>query len=261
LQNYGLQIVPEKVQQQPPWRYLGVKILEQTIQPQNPQSVPFQNSIQTLNDGQKLLGTINWLRPYLGLTTVQLSPLFNILKGDPDLASLRELTPEVEQVLKQLEWAIANCQVYRVDLAVDIVVFIVTPDFHPTGVIGQWSDQWSDPLDMLEWAFLPHQPKKTALMLFELIAQLIIKFRQRCLQLMAKDPAKIVLPIQQEYFEWCFANSAPLQSALQNFSGQIAYHLPSHKLLQLVKSTSLFLRPKNSCVPLQGLTTFFTDRS
>ncbi|NXM47689.1 POK19 protein, partial [Gymnorhina tibicen] len=63
-----------------------------------------------------------------------------------------------------------------------------------------------------------------------------------------------------EYFEWCFANSAPLQSTLQNFMGQIAYHLPSHKLLQLAKSTSLSLCPKSSCVPLQGLT-IFTDGS
>ncbi|NXI00671.1 POK19 protein, partial [Pachycephala philippinensis] len=77
---------------------------------------------------------------------------------------------------------------------------------------------------------------------------------------MAKDPAKIILPVQQEYFEWCFANSAPLQSALQNFLGQIAYHLPSHKLLQLAKSTTLSLQPKNSRVPLQGLTVF-TDGS
>ncbi|NXH33450.1 POK6 protein, partial [Myiagra hebetior] len=77
---------------------------------------------------------------------------------------------------------------------------------------------------------------------------------------MAKDPAKIVLPVPQEYFEWCFANSAPLKSALQNVLGQISYHLPSHKLLQLEKSTSLPIGPKNSCVPLQGLTVF-TDGS
>ncbi|NXB13579.1 POK19 protein, partial [Rhagologus leucostigma] len=77
---------------------------------------------------------------------------------------------------------------------------------------------------------------------------------------MAADPATIVLPVQQEHFEWSLANSAPLQSALQNFSGQIAYHLPSHKLLQLAKSTSLTLRPKNSRVPVQG-PTVFTDGS
>ncbi|NXJ20672.1 POK19 protein, partial [Dicrurus megarhynchus] len=75
---------------------------------------------------------------------------------------------------------------------------------------------------------------------------------------MAVDPAIIILPIQQEYFEWSLINSAPLQSALQNFSGQIAYHLPSHKLLQLAKSTSLTLQPKHSWVPVQG-PTVFTD--
>ncbi|NXU16680.1 POK8 protein, partial [Pardalotus punctatus] len=77
---------------------------------------------------------------------------------------------------------------------------------------------------------------------------------------MAKDPAKIVLPIQQEYFEWSFANSAPLQATLQSFLGKIAYHLPSHKLLQLAKSTPLSLCPKNSHIPLPG-PMVFTDRS
>ncbi|KFV19431.1 hypothetical protein N340_14098, partial [Tauraco erythrolophus] len=82
LHSYGLQVAPEKVQQHPPWKYLGVKILDQTTQHQE---VQFSGSIKTLNDAQKLLGVINWLRPYLGLTTAQLSPLFNILKGHPKL--------------------------------------------------------------------------------------------------------------------------------------------------------------------------------
>ncbi|NXY15031.1 POK19 protein, partial [Atrichornis clamosus] len=77
---------------------------------------------------------------------------------------------------------------------------------------------------------------------------------------MAKDPNKTVLPVQLEYFKWSFANSTPLQAALQSFVGQIAYHLPSHKLLQLAKSTSLTSPPKNSHVPLQG-PTVFTDGS
>ncbi|NWH68079.1 POK7 protein, partial [Geococcyx californianus] len=51
------------------------------------QEVQFPDSIKTLNDAQKLLGVINWLRPYLGLTAKQLSPLFNTLKGDPGLNS------------------------------------------------------------------------------------------------------------------------------------------------------------------------------
>lgn len=53
LQEFGLQIAPEKVQQQPPWKYLGIKILDQTIQPQ---TIQFSTKIQILNDAEKLLG-------------------------------------------------------------------------------------------------------------------------------------------------------------------------------------------------------------
>ncbi|NWV52070.1 POK19 protein, partial [Daphoenositta chrysoptera] len=98
---------------------------------------------------QKLLGTINWSRPYLGLTTTQLSLLFNILKGDPELNSPWKLTPEVQQVLEEVQQAVSAHQVYRVDVSIDITVFITTPDFHPTVIIGQWNIQWPDPLHIL----------------------------------------------------------------------------------------------------------------
>ncbi|NXS65763.1 POK6 protein, partial [Pandion haliaetus] len=52
-----------------------------------PQPLKFADTINTLNDLQKLLGTVNWVRPVLGITTKELSPLFQILKGDPDLSS------------------------------------------------------------------------------------------------------------------------------------------------------------------------------
>ncbi|NXT14467.1 POK18 protein, partial [Prunella fulvescens] len=74
---------------------------------------------------------------------------------------------------------------------------------------------------------------------------------------MAADLVGIILPVEREDFEWSLANNAPLQSALENFSGQIVYHMPSHKLLRLAKTTGLSLRPKSSCVPVQ----VFTDSS
>ncbi|RMC11090.1 hypothetical protein DUI87_12002 [Hirundo rustica rustica] len=257
LHSHGLQVAPEKVQQQPPWKYLGVKILERTIRHQE---VQFVQSVKTLNDAQKLVGVITWLRPYLGLTTAQLSPLFELLKGDTDLKSPRELTPEARKVLEEVQQAVLACQVYRIEPSIDITVFIATPDLHPTGIIGQWNDDWTDPLHVLEWVFLPHQPHKTATALFELIARLIIKCRQRCLQLMGADPSKIILPVQREEFDWSYANNVSLQSALEGFSGQITYHLPSHKLLQVAKNIQFSLRPKSSQEPVQG-PTVFTDGS
>lgn len=148
LQEFGLLVAPEKAQQQAPWNFLGVKILDQTVQLQ---TIQFSTKIQSLNDAEKLLGIINWVRPYLGLTTPQISPLFNILKGDPELTSLRELTPEAELTLEAVEWAIMNRPIYQICTEVCITVFIVSIDLHPTGIIGQWYTQWSDPLHILEW--------------------------------------------------------------------------------------------------------------
>ncbi|RMB89051.1 hypothetical protein DUI87_34509 [Hirundo rustica rustica] len=257
LHSHGLQVAPEKVQKQPPWKYLGVKILERTIRHQE---VQFVQSVKRLNDAQKLVGVITWLRPYLGLTTAQLSPLFELLKGDTDLKSPRELTPEARKVLEEVQQAVSACQVYRIEPSIDVTVFITTPDLHPTGIIGQWNDDWTDPLHVLEWVFLPHQPHKMATAPFELIARLIIKCRQCCLQLMGADPSKIILLVQREEFDCSYANNVSLQSALEGFSGQITHHLPSHKLLQVAKNTQFSLRPKSSQEPVQG-PTVFTDGS
>ncbi|NWV34868.1 POK18 protein, partial [Grantiella picta] len=77
---------------------------------------------------------------------------------------------------------------------------------------------------------------------------------------MAVDSATIVVQVTQDNFKWSLANNAPLQNVLQNFSGQIAYHLPSHKLLQLANLTSFTLQPKTSQVSVHR-PTVFTDGS
>lgn len=58
VQSVGLQIAEEKVQLSSPWKYLGWKIASHTIQPQ---TLKIVHRVQTLNDLQNLLGTINWL--------------------------------------------------------------------------------------------------------------------------------------------------------------------------------------------------------
>ncbi|NXU81337.1 POK11 protein, partial [Oreotrochilus melanogaster] len=51
------------------------------------QKLTIETNIQTLNDLQKLLGTINWIRTLLSISTETLSPIFNLLKGDSILTS------------------------------------------------------------------------------------------------------------------------------------------------------------------------------
>ncbi|NWW27005.1 POK18 protein, partial [Falcunculus frontatus] len=76
------QDAPEKVQKMAPWKYLGWCVSEKFIRPQSLKLVP---SVKTLHDLQKLLGTINWVRPMLSITNEEMSPLFDLLKGDMDL--------------------------------------------------------------------------------------------------------------------------------------------------------------------------------
>ncbi|NXN08316.1 POK18 protein, partial [Indicator maculatus] len=56
-----------------PWKYLGWKILDQTIEPQN---IQLKMNVKNLNDLQKFLGTINWICPYIEISNAELTPLF-----------------------------------------------------------------------------------------------------------------------------------------------------------------------------------------
>ncbi|NXC04028.1 POK18 protein, partial [Orthonyx spaldingii] len=56
-----------------PWRYLGLKISETTI---TPQKIAIKASLKTLQDLHQLCGSLNWVRPWLRLTTEDLAPLF-----------------------------------------------------------------------------------------------------------------------------------------------------------------------------------------
>ena len=53
----------------------------------------------TLNDFQRLLGDIFYLRATIGIKNNELNNLFKILDGDQDLNSPRELSSEAEREL------------------------------------------------------------------------------------------------------------------------------------------------------------------
>ncbi|NWH90235.1 POK18 protein, partial [Aegithalos caudatus] len=55
-----------------PWRYLGLEITAWTIVPQK---LEIKSDPKTLADLQSLCGSLNWVRPWLGLTNEDLDPL------------------------------------------------------------------------------------------------------------------------------------------------------------------------------------------
>ena len=51
-------------------------------------------------------GDMNRIRPHLRIPTSELKPLFQILKGESHITSLRQLTPEASKTLRKVETAI-----------------------------------------------------------------------------------------------------------------------------------------------------------
>ncbi|KFV16117.1 hypothetical protein N340_01377, partial [Tauraco erythrolophus] len=76
LEGKGLKVAPEKIQEKPPWHYLGWIITESQIRPQK---VELKTNIKTLSDVQKLVGDIQWVRSICGITNDDLSPLIQLL--------------------------------------------------------------------------------------------------------------------------------------------------------------------------------------
>ena len=138
LKQWGLQIAPDKIQIQYPMNYLGNKIQANSIIPQKIQIR--RDHLKTLNDFQKLLGDINWIRPLLGIPTYKLH-LFNILKRPSDLNSPRDLTSKAEEELKWIEQHIQKAQLSKIDLHKPLLLLIYFTPHSPKGLLCQ-CDGW-----------------------------------------------------------------------------------------------------------------------
>ncbi|XP_037981518.1 uncharacterized protein LOC119696072 [Motacilla alba alba] len=158
IKDAGFQIAAEKIQLSAPWKYLGVLITERTIVPQH---LAINDDPRTLRDMQQLCGIITWIRPLLGLTNEELSPLFDLLKtppGDPgspkkknsELSLPCPLTPEARKALQTVADAIRTRQAHRVDstLPLNLCVLGECPRFY--ALLFQWDDRLKDPLLIID---------------------------------------------------------------------------------------------------------------
>ncbi|RMB95072.1 hypothetical protein DUI87_28443 [Hirundo rustica rustica] len=197
----GFELQEEKIQRMPPWKYLGLEIGKQTIVPQK---LVVKNNIKILADVQQLCGSLNWVRPWLGLTTEDLDPLFNLLKGGEELSSPRTLTQEARAALEKVQDCMATRQANRCksDLPFKFIILGKLPHLH--GMIFQWErvekskkdKECRDPLLIIEWVFLSHHRSKRMTRPQELIAELIQKARAWSRELAGSDFECIHIPIE-----------------------------------------------------------------
>ncbi|XP_064285402.1 uncharacterized protein LOC135305595 [Passer domesticus] len=264
----GFELQQDKIQRMPPWKYLGLQIDKTTI---TPQKIQIKNSIRSLADVQQLCGSLNWVRPWLGIPTEDLAPLFNLLKGGEELSSPRSLTPEAQIALEKIQKSISNRQAHRCvpGLPFQFIILGKLPHLH--GLIFQWEastkkDQKAkDPLLIIEWVFLSHHRSKRITRPQELLAELIRKARLRIRELAGQDFTCIYLQVRlsighfsKNMLEHLLQENEELQFALDSYTGQISIHPPAHKFFN--SEFSFSLKSVQSKTPLKALTVF-TDAS
>ncbi|RMB96359.1 hypothetical protein DUI87_27160 [Hirundo rustica rustica] len=192
----GFKLQEEKVQRMPPWKYLGLEIGKWTIVPQK---LAIKTKVSSLVDVHQLCGALNWVRPWLGLTTEDLAPLFNLLKRGEELSSPRALTPEAKKALERTQDAMSSRQAHRFDPELPFKFIILGKLPHLHGMIFQWKDipkkdrDGKDPLSIIEWVFLSHQRSKRMTRPQELVAELIRKARFRIRELAGWEKAGDVI--------------------------------------------------------------------
>ncbi|NWZ50434.1 POK7 protein, partial [Haliaeetus albicilla] len=102
---------------------------------------------------QKLMGSLNWIRPYLGLTNSQLQPLLDLLKHSNDPTEPRilnkEALNEALNVIHTVEQCIYKKFVSRIDLSQLVQFFVLIDKTVPFGALVQWNSEWDDPLHIL----------------------------------------------------------------------------------------------------------------
>ncbi|RMC20776.1 hypothetical protein DUI87_01628 [Hirundo rustica rustica] len=262
----GFELQEEKVQKMPPWKYLGLEIV--------PQKLEIKAKIETLADVHQLCGALYWVRPWLGgLTTEDLAPLFNLLKGGEELSSPRELTPEAKDALEKVRHLMSTRQAHRCDPDLPFKFIIMGNLPHLHGVIFQWKNNTEkdqsreDPLLIIEWVFLSHHRSKRMTRPQELVAELIWKARVRIRELAGCDFECIHIPIglrsgqiTKAMLEHRLQVNEALQFALDSFTGQISIHRPAHKIFHQDAKFTLSLKSVPSRKPLEALT-IFTDTS
>ncbi|XP_013917235.1 PREDICTED: endogenous retrovirus group K member 11 Pol protein-like [Thamnophis sirtalis] len=250
----GFQISEEKIQTTSPFAYLGHIIMENASQPVLPElTLPHTCTLVEL---QKYLGTLNWARPYMGLTTVQLQPLFDLLKGGKQPGDNIQIGENQKECLELISRALNQKWVDRCEEGVPISVAILGTPVLPTGILFQ---KEKDKLLILEWIHLPNTPKKTISTRDELLAQLIMKLRDRCIARTGREPENIFTPVPLPYWEQYFQMSEHLQMALANYNNAIKYHLPADYRIALIQQVPFRLNTLFSIKPLQNAITVFAD--
>jgi len=135
LEDWGLVVAPEKIQRQPPWKYLGMTLSETVIRPQK--LTIRADNVKTLNDVQKLVGDLQWIRNVGGITNTDLQPLYELLQDGKDPYEPRQLTQPAEAALQIIAQKISHGSISWILEGSPIQLYIYDSQEEIIGILAQ----------------------------------------------------------------------------------------------------------------------------
>ena len=251
LNQWGLQIAAEKVQISEVGSFLGTIIFPDKILPQKLEIR--RDHLHTLNDFQKLLGSINWLRPFLKISSAELKPLFDILKGDSHISSPRALTPAANKALQVVENALQNAQLQRIEESQPFNLCVFKTAQLPTAVLWQdgpllWIHPNASPARVIDW--YPNA-----------VAQLALHGLKAAVTHFGRDPKLLIVPYTATQVQVLAATSDDWAVLVTSFSGQIDNHYPRHPILQFALNQAIVFPQVTAKNPLPEGIIVYTDGS
>ena len=251
LEQWGLQIAAEKVQISEVGTFLGTIISTTSITPQKLEIR--RDHLHTLNDFQKLLGDINWLRPFLKISSAELKPLFDILEGESHISSPRALTPAANQALQTVEKALQKAQLQRIDESQPFDLCVFKTAQLPTAVLWQngpllWVHPNASPAKIIDW--YPNA-----------VAQLALRGIKAAITYFGQDPKILIVPYTAAQVQTLAATSDDWAVLVTSFSGQIDNHYPKHPILQFALNQAIVFPQVTAKDPLTDGIVVYTDGS
>lgn len=251
LNQWGLQIAAEKVQISEVGSFLGTIIFPDKILPQKLEIR--RDHLHTLNDFQKLLGSINWLRPFLKISSAELKPLFDILKGESHISSPRALTPAANKALQVVENALQNAQLQRIEESQPFNLCVFKTAQLPTAVLWQdgpllWIHPNASLAKVIDW--YPNA-----------VAQLALRGLKTAVTHFGRDPKLLIVPYTATQVQVLVATSDDWAVLVTSFSGQIDNHYPRHPILQFALNQAIVFPQVTAKNPLPEGIIVYTDGS
>lgn len=219
LKKNNFRVAPEKVQSIPPFKILGSTLSLDSVSPAKPQLLIQET--YTLTQLQKMLGKINWLRPWISVPTEQLTPLNELLKG-LDLSSQVTLSPHHLQILHQVQQAINTVALRRFDPGLPVFLSIFPGETLCTALLAQDGEP-------IHWVHLLVGRAPRVYSMTDQIADCIIKGRDISVRIFGTEPHSLIVPFKMTDFTWLQKNNNKIAIALEGFLEKIDCHSGPYK--------------------------------